>query len=246
MAFVSILRQCVLPVLLSTALVIVFDRWPYSARRRRQWHTVGSISAPERRAPPARMQMAPSEQAYPAANAPLSDAAGSVDYLNTPNLAGTGQRRAQSQSQTLQAPAQAGRLPMIDSDEAMAGAQGAAVSLRNQPSTWGGTQQLAVPAGGVNVTLNLEPSPSSVLPRSNSNRSPRASRISPLSMASVPTIPPSSTAGASRAGRAGADGQRACVDRWKAGGRAGARAGRERGTAGRHAATQQPDRADDE
>ncbi|CAN7320827.1 extensin family protein [Rhizobium sp. LjRoot258] len=159
MAFVSILRQCVLPVLLSTALVTCSTDGLIPPGDVDNGTRVGSISAPERRAPPARMQMAPSEQAYPAANAPLSDAAGSVDYLNTPNLAGTGQRRAQSQSQTLQAPAQAGRLPMIDSDEAMAGAQGAAVSLRNQPSTWGGTQQLAVPAGGVNMDAELGAEP---------------------------------------------------------------------------------------
>jgi len=159
MAFVSILRQYVLPVLLSTALVTCSTDGLIPPGEVDNGTRVGSISPPERRVAAARMQTAPTEQAYPLGNAPVSDAAGSVDYLNTPNLAGTGQTRVQRQPQTLQAPAQPRRLPMIDSDEAMAGAQGAAGSLRSQPSTWGGTQQLAVPEGGVNMDAELGAEP---------------------------------------------------------------------------------------
>src|SRR6478735_584918 len=124
MAFVPILRQYVLPVLLSTALVTCSTDGLIPPGEVDNGTRVGSISPASRRAPVPQMQTAPSEQAYPAANAPVSDAAGSVDYLNTPNLAGTGESR--SGGQTLRASAQPGRLPMIDSDEVMAGAQGAA------------------------------------------------------------------------------------------------------------------------
>jgi hypothetical protein len=157
MAFVPILRQYVLPVLLSTALVTCSTDGLIPPGEVDNGTRVGSISPASRRAPVPQMQTAPSEQAYPAANAPVSDAAGSVDYLNTPNLAGTGESR--SGSQTLRASAQPGRLPMIDSDEAMAGAQGAAGSLRNQPSTRGGTQPLSVPTGGVNMDAELGAEP---------------------------------------------------------------------------------------
>ncbi len=157
MAFVPILRQYVLPVLLSTALVTCSTDGLIPPGEVDNGTRVGSISPASRRAPVPQMQTAPSEQAYPAANAPVSDAAGSVDYLNTPNLAGTGESR--SGGQTLRASAQPGRLPMIDSDEVMAGAQGAAGSLRNQPSTWGGTQPLSVPTGGVNMDAELGAEP---------------------------------------------------------------------------------------
>ncbi|CCM75923.1 extensin family protein [Rhizobium mesoamericanum] len=156
MALVPILRQYVLPVLLSTALVTCSTDGLIPPGEVDNGTRVGSISAPERRVAAARMQTASTEQAYPVANAPVGDAAGSVDYLNTPNLAGTGRSRAGGQPQTLRP---TGRLPMIDSDEAMAGAQGAAGSLRNQPSSWGGTQQLAVPEGGVNMDAELGAEP---------------------------------------------------------------------------------------
>ncbi len=159
MAFISILRQYVLPVLLSTALVTCSTDGLIPPGEVDNGTRVGSISPSHRRAPAAQIQPNPSEQAYPVANAPVSDAAGSVDYLDTPNLAGTGASRTGNQSSTLQASAQPGRLPMIDSDEAMAGAQGAAGSLRSDPSTWGGTQQLAVPAGGVNMDAELGAEP---------------------------------------------------------------------------------------
>ncbi|MBW9115150.1 extensin family protein [Rhizobium cauense] len=154
MALVSIFRQYVLPVLLSTALVTCSTDGLVPPGEVDNGTRVGSISPTQRRAA-APIQAVPIEQAYPVANAPVSDAAGNVDYLNTPNLAGTGQ----GGGQTLRAPAQAGRLPMIDSDEAVAGAQGAAGSLRNQPSTWGGTQPLAVPEGGVNMDAELGAEP---------------------------------------------------------------------------------------
>ncbi|EPE98219.1 extensin-like domain-containing protein [Rhizobium grahamii] len=158
MAFVSILRRYVLPTLLSTALVTCSTDGLIPPGDVDNGTRVGSISPP-RHVPAAQMQMPPSEQPYPVANAPVADTAGSVDYLNTPNLSGTGHSRAGAPSQTLQASSRPGRLPMIDSDEAMAGAQGAAGSLRGQPATWGGTQQLSVPEGGVNMDAELGAEP---------------------------------------------------------------------------------------
>ncbi|KAF5885578.1 extensin family protein, partial [Rhizobium sp. PEPV16] len=70
--------------------------------------------------------------------------------LDTPNLAGTGQT-ARTAPGARAAPAQGGRLPMIDSDEALAA---------GQPSgNWGGTQALAIPSGGVNMDDDLGAEP---------------------------------------------------------------------------------------
>lgn len=74
----------------------------------------------------------------------------SDDYLNTPNLAGTDPTASQQPSRSL---------PKIDSDEAMAGAQGAATGLARQPTTWGGAQPLAAPSGGVNMDAELGVAP---------------------------------------------------------------------------------------
>ncbi|TAZ81245.1 extensin-like domain-containing protein, partial [Rhizobium ruizarguesonis] len=63
--------------------------------------------------------------------------------LDTPNLAGTG-HAAQAAPQ-----AQRGKLPMIDSDEALA----------QQNQNWGGTQALAIPSGGVNMDDDLGAEP---------------------------------------------------------------------------------------
>jgi hypothetical protein len=121
---------------------------------------VSSISPPKGLAQPMRMDIAESRQAYPVAAPPVSGAQGAIDYLDTPNLAGTGHSPPTKQPQPLQASqAHSARLPMIDSDEAMAGAQGAAGQLQGQPRTWGGTQTLAVPAGGVNMDTELGAEP---------------------------------------------------------------------------------------
>ena len=47
------------------------------------------------------------------------------------------------------------KLPMIDSDEALAQGQAA----QGQPQSWGGVQQLAVPSGGVNMDAELGAEP---------------------------------------------------------------------------------------
>lgn len=142
MAFVSILQRYVLPVLLSTALTTCSTDGLIPPASVDSGTRVGSIT-PQRSVGAARMQPVESQQAYPAAREPVGDTQQSVDYLNTPNLAGSGHQ------------AQTGRLPRIDSDEAMAGAQGAAGNLRGQPQSWGGTQPLAVPQGGVNMDAEL-------------------------------------------------------------------------------------------
>ncbi len=146
MAFVSILQRYVLPVLLSTALTTCSTDGLIPPASVDSGTRVGSIT-PQRNVAASRMQPVESQQAYPAAQEPVGDTQQSVDYLNTPNLAGSGHQ------------AQSGRLPRIDSDEAMAGAQGAAGNLRGQPQTWGGTQPLTAPQGGVNmdVELGVEP-----------------------------------------------------------------------------------------
>lgn len=99
-------------------------------------------------APPQPVGMAPAQGqlAYPAAPAPVGSTQGSVDYLDTPNLAGTG-----TPPQTLRAPPEmqpmpaatngARRLPMIDSDEAM------------------GVQPLTIPSEGVNMDAELGAEP---------------------------------------------------------------------------------------
>ncbi|KQV81726.1 extensin family protein [Rhizobium sp. Root1220] len=157
MASGSILRRYVLPVLLSTALTTCSTDGLIPPGEVDSGTKVSSIS-PQRRVPVTQMTMTESQQAYPA---PVSGAEGSADYLDSPNLAGTGHSRGVTRSQPLQSASGAptGRLPMIDSDEAMAGAQGAAGSLSGQPQTWGGTQSLAVPPGGVNMDDDLGAEP---------------------------------------------------------------------------------------
>lgn len=115
-----------------------------------------------------------SQQAYPTSAAPVSQASG-VDYANTPNLAGTGYSNsaypgsgsddgghylrapAQVQSAPLNAPvsqqpsaARQGRLPMIDSDEAMQ--QQASVGQRNATRNVG---PMTIPEEGVNIDAEL-------------------------------------------------------------------------------------------
>ncbi|WP_105416289.1 extensin family protein [Neorhizobium sp. T25_27] len=119
-----------------------------------------------------------SQQAYPTSPAPVSQASG-VDYANTPNLAGTGYPNsaypgssANDGSHYLRAPAQVqsapqnaplnapmaqqpsgarqGRLPMIDSDEAMQ--QQASVAGRNTTRNAG---PMTIPEGGVNIDAEL-------------------------------------------------------------------------------------------
>jgi hypothetical protein len=145
MAFVSTLRRYVLPVLLSTALTTCSTDALVPPGNVDSGTKVGSIS-PSRNIsiPPAATQ-----QAYPVSNQPVGSAQGSVDYLDTPNLAGTGQS-GQLQS---------GQMPRMNSDQASAGARGAAGQLQGQPQTWGGTQTLAVPPAGVNMDeeLGVEP-----------------------------------------------------------------------------------------
>jgi hypothetical protein len=119
-----------------------------------------------------------SQQAYQMSPAPVSQASG-TDYVNTPNLAGTGYRNSAYpnsadpnsgvndgghylrapepvQSAPLGAPmqqspaARQGRLPMIDSDEAMQ--QQASVGQRNTTRNAG---PMTIPEEGVNIDAEL-------------------------------------------------------------------------------------------
>jgi hypothetical protein len=150
MAYVSFLRRLLLPALLSTALTTCSISEGLVPPASIDTGTkVSSISPAPRRAA---MQMAPAEMqpSYPAASgAPVSSSQGSVDYLDTPNLAGTG-HSPQATRQPMPR-----RQPMIDSDEALAQGQG----VQGQPQTWGGVQQLSVPPGGVNMDAELGAEP---------------------------------------------------------------------------------------
>jgi hypothetical protein len=146
MAFVSFLRRSVLPALLSTALTTcsISDGLVPPAEID-NGTKVSSISQAPRRQP-VRMAPAESQAAYPVSRAPVGGAQGSVDYLDTPNLAATGQGPVSEPMPPAQPQPARKRLPMIDSDEALAQQAG---------QNWGGTQPLSVPEGGVNMDSEL-------------------------------------------------------------------------------------------
>ncbi|MGR9172272.1 extensin-like domain-containing protein [Rhizobium sp. KDH_Rht_773_N] len=149
MAFVSLLRRAALPALLSAALTTcsISDGLvpPENIDRGTR---VSSIS------PRQPVRMAPAQnQPYPAANAPVGNMQGQADYLDTPNLAGTG-RDMRAPAAGAGQPGQ--RLPMIDSDEALA--QGQYQGQGQQVASngnWGGVKPLAIPPGGVNMDEEL-------------------------------------------------------------------------------------------
>ncbi|MBB3391636.1 hypothetical protein FHT82_004414 [Rhizobium sp. BK275] len=153
MAFLSLLRRSVLPALLSTALTtcsisdgLVPPENVDSSTR------VSSISP--MRGGAVRMAPVQSQQPYPGASAPVGNTQGQIDYLDTPNLAGTGrQMRAPARQSASMAVPQQGqrRLPMIDSDEALAQQSPQPASNGN----WGGVQPLAIPHDGVNMDEEL-------------------------------------------------------------------------------------------
>jgi hypothetical protein len=140
MAFVSTLRRYVLPVLLSTALTTCSTDALVPPGNVDSGTKVGSISPNRNYAARVNIPPASTQQAYPASNQPVAGAQGSVDYLDTPNLASNGQT---------------GQMPRMNSDQASAGARGVAGQLQGQPQTWGGTQTRAVPPGGVNMDAEL-------------------------------------------------------------------------------------------
>ncbi|SCB56264.1 Uncharacterized conserved protein [Rhizobium aethiopicum] len=149
MAFVSFPRRAFLPVLLSVALTTcsISDGLtpPANVDNGTRVSSISPARAPARMAPAVRMAPVESQASYPVSGAPVGSSQGSVDYLDTPNLAGSGQAgRAASGRRS-------GRLPMIDSDEAMAAGQ--------QTENWGGTQNLAIPSGGVNMDDELGAEP---------------------------------------------------------------------------------------
>ncbi|MBX5009474.1 extensin-like domain-containing protein [Rhizobium lentis] len=150
MAFVSFPRRSLLPVLLSVALTTcsISDGLtpPANVDNGTRVSSILPARAPAARmAPAVRMAPVESQASYPVSSAPVGNSQGSVDYLDTPNLAGTG-------NATRSAPAARGnKLPMIDSDEAMAAGQ--------QTENWGGTQNLAIPSGGVNMDDELGAEP---------------------------------------------------------------------------------------
>ncbi len=154
MAFVSHLRRSLLPVLLSTALTTCSTDGLVPPGDVDSGMKVSSIAPQKHYAAPVQMPSADVQPAYPVSTQPVRDTSQSVDYLNTPNLAGTGHSARMAQPM----PASQG-LPRIGSDEASAGARGMAGQLSAQPQTWGGTQQLSVPAGGVNMDAELGAEP---------------------------------------------------------------------------------------
>ena len=160
MAYCSFLRRTILPLILSTSLVACSAEGLVPPAGIDGGTRVSSIRASGPR-PPAPMR----QQAFPAPSAPVATAApinrsngGNVDFLDTPNLAGTAgsgdvyeqplpdtQSPPPAVSQT-QAPRQSQkRLPMIDSDEAM-GVQA-------------GAQSTQLPSEGVNMDAELGAEP---------------------------------------------------------------------------------------
>ncbi|WHO71022.1 extensin family protein [Rhizobium sp. BT03] len=153
MAFVSFPRRSLLPLLLSVALTTcsISDGLvpPANVDSGTRVSSISPARGAARMAPAVRMaraeRLAPAESqaSYPVSSAPVGNSQGSVDYLDTPNLAGTGHAAPKAQNGR--------RLPMIDSDEALAA---------GQPSdNWGGTQNLAIPSGGVNMDDELGAEP---------------------------------------------------------------------------------------
>ncbi|MBB3354280.1 hypothetical protein FHT70_004231 [Rhizobium sp. BK049] len=160
MAFVSFPRRAFLPVLLSAALTTcsISDGLvpPANVDNGTRVSSISPSRGAARMTPAVQMtraeRLAPAESqaSYPVSNAPVDTSQSSVDYLDTPNLAGAG--HTAEAPQTLAAPAGRGRkLPMIDSDEALAAGQ--------PNGNWGGTQNLAVPSGGVNMDEELGAEP---------------------------------------------------------------------------------------
>lgn len=149
MAFVSFPRRSLLPVILSAALTTcsISDGLtpPANVDNGTRVSSISPARAPMRMAPSARMAPVESQQPYPVSSAPVGNTQGSVDYLDTPNLAGTSHAARMAPAQT--APGR--KLPMIDSDEALA----------QQNQNWGGTQNLAIPSGGVNMDDELGAEP---------------------------------------------------------------------------------------
>ncbi|MGO7423620.1 extensin, partial [Rhizobium ruizarguesonis] len=131
MAFVSFPRRTLLPVILSAALTTcsISDGLvpPANVDNGTRVSSISPSRGAARMAPAVRMAPVESQASYPVSSAPVGNSQGSVDYLDTPNLAGTG-HAAQAAPQ-----ARRGKLPMIDSDEALA----------QQNQNWGGTQALA-------------------------------------------------------------------------------------------------------
>ncbi|MDK4736145.1 extensin family protein [Rhizobium sp. CNPSo 3490] len=154
MAFVSFPRRAFLPVLLSAALTTcsISDGLvpPANVDNGTRVSSISPSRGAARMARAERLAPAESQASYPVFGRPVGSSQGSVDYLDTPNLAGTG--HAAQAPQTLAAPESQGRkLPMIDSDEALAAGQ--------PNGNWGGTQNLAVPSGGVNMDEELGAEP---------------------------------------------------------------------------------------
>lgn len=142
MAFLSLLQRTALPFLLSAALTTCSISDGLVPPENVDHGTRVSSITPARGA--ARMAPMQSQQPYPVTSAPVGNTQGQIDYLDTPNLAGSGQQ--------MRAPAQQSqRLPMIDSDEALA------QQTQPEPSNgnWGGVKPLAVPQGGVNMDEEL-------------------------------------------------------------------------------------------
>ncbi|PDT13986.1 extensin [Rhizobium sp. J15] len=149
MAFVSFPRRSLLPVLLSVALTTcsISDGLvpPANVDSGTRVSSISPARGAARMAPAVRMAPVESQASYPVSSAPVGNSQSSVDYLDTPNLAGTGH------AASAQPAARGRRLPMIDSDEAMAAGQ--------QTGNWGGTQNLAIPSGGVNMDDELGAEP---------------------------------------------------------------------------------------
>lgn len=147
MAFLSLLQRTALPLLLSAALTTCSISDGLVPPENVDHGTRVSSITPARGA--ARMAPVQSQQPYPVTSAPVGNTQGQIDYLDTPNLAGSGQQMRAPAQQSQQ------RLPMIDSDEALA------QQSQPEPSNgnWGGVKSLTVPQGGVNMDEELGAGP---------------------------------------------------------------------------------------
>lgn len=145
-----------MPVLLSVALTTCSTDGLVPPESVDSGTRVGSVAPVMQPRAPVRMAPIESQNPYPQASEPVRNTQQSVDYLDTPNLAGTGHRGSsgtQSQpSVQAAAPVQQGqrrRLPMIDSDEAMG-------ITANQAANG---QAMSVPPEGVNMDAELGTEP---------------------------------------------------------------------------------------
>ncbi|MBB3656860.1 hypothetical protein FHX15_002088 [Rhizobium sp. BK650] len=134
MAFLPLLQRTALPVLLSAALTTCSISDGLVPPENVDSSTRVSSIAPARGGA-VRMAPVQSQQPYPVASAPVGNTQGQIDYLNTPNLAGSGPRQS---------------APMATPQPGQQVASN---------GNWGGVKPLAIPQGGVNMDAELGAEP---------------------------------------------------------------------------------------